>query len=130
FGLSCFQVELLAQAAGSYAISGKVIADDGTTLPGVTVLEKGTSNGTTTDLEGQYDLSVNSTEAVLVFSYIGYTMQEVQVNNRSVIDITLQTDTQQLSEVVVVGYGTQRRQDLTGSIVSVKGDDILQPSVG
>ncbi len=128
--LSGLQTQLLAQATGSFAISGKVVADDGSTLPGVTVLEKGTSNGTTTDLEGQYQISVNSSEAVLVFSYIGYTLQEVQVNNRSVIDVTLQTDLQQLSEVVVVGYGTQRRQDLTGSIVSVKGDDILQPSAG
>jgi TonB-linked SusC/RagA family outer membrane protein len=126
--LFCFQSQLLAQAGGSYSISGRVVDGDGTTLPGVTVFEKGTSNGTITNLDGQYKFNVGSQEAVLVFSYLGYTPQEVTINNRSVIDITLQADLQQLSEVVVVGYGTQRKQDLTGSIVSVKGDDILQPS--
>lgn len=129
FSLFCLQSELLAQAGGSFEIIGKVAAGDGTTLPGVTVLEKGTVNGTITNLDGQYQFTVSSQEATLVFSYVGYAAQEVKVNNRSVIDITLQTDLQQLSEVVVVGYGTQRKQDLTGSIVSVKGDDILQPSV-
>lgn len=129
-GFLCCQGKLLAQAEGGLSISGRVMADDGATLPGVTVLEKGTSNGTTTNLDGEYRITVNGPSATLVFSYIGYSTQEVQVNNRSVVDVTLQTDLQQLSEVVVVGYGTQRRQDLTGSIVSVKGDDILQPSGG
>src|SRR5690606_22363506 len=126
----CFQGKLRAQAVENYPINGKVLADDGTTLPGVTVLEKGTPNGTTTDIDGQYRLEVNGPEATLVFSYIGYVSQEVVVSNQSVIDITLETDLQQLSEVVVVGYGTQRKKDLTGSITTVKGDDILQPSVG
>jgi TonB-linked SusC/RagA family outer membrane protein len=123
--LFCLQSELWAQTV---EVSGRVTADDGSTLPGVTVLEKGTSNGTTTDLDGLYKLSVSGGEAALVFSYIGYSVQEVAIGNRSVVDIVLQSDLQQLSEVVVVGYGTQRKQDLTGSIVSVKGDDILQPS--
>jgi TonB-linked SusC/RagA family outer membrane protein len=105
-------------------ISGKVTSETGEGLPGVNVLLKGTANGTTTDAAGSYSLSVPDENGILIFSYIGYTTEEVPINNRSVIDISLVPDIKSLTEVVVVGYGTQKRQDLTGSISSVKGADI------
>lgn len=105
-------------------ISGKVTSETGELLPGVNVLLKGTNNGTTTDAGGSYTLSAPDGNGTLVFSYIGYTTEEVAISNRSVIDIRLVPDIKALTEVVVVGYGTQRRQDLTGSISTVKGSDV------
>lgn len=115
---------------GSYqsrTISGEVSTSDGESLPGVNVVEKGTSNGTVTNLEGEYNLTVDE-GATLVFSSIGYTSREVQTGARTIIDIALQEDIQQLEELVVVGYGTQRRKDMTGSISRISGEDIIQPS--
>jgi len=109
-------------------VTGSVLSDDGSTLPGVSVLEKGTSNGAVTDADGNYSISVNE-NATLVFSFIGMKPQEVAVNNQTVINITLETDITQLSEVVVVGYGTQKKSDITGSIVSVTGDDLKKMPV-
>lgn len=104
-------------------VSGTVKAVDDTPLPGVSVLEKGTQNGTVTDANGNYSLSVNE-DATLVFSFIGMKPVEVLVGNQTNIGVTLEDDVTQLSEVVVVGYGTQKKSDLTGSIVSIKGDDL------
>ncbi len=108
--------QLLAQSGGS--VSGRVTDETGQALPGVTVLIKGTQNGTTTSAEGTYRLSVPTGAATLVASYVGYLSQEIPVNTRSVIDIKLAPDSKILNEVVVVGYGTQQRKDLTGSIAS------------
>ncbi len=104
-------------------VTGSVLSDDGSALPGVSVLEKGTSNGAVTDADGNYSISVNES-ATLVFSFIGMQPQEVAVNNQTVINVTLETDITQLSEVVVVGYGTQKKADITGSIVSVTGETL------
>lgn len=105
-------------------ITGKVTSmEDGEGLPGVNVVEKGTSNGTVTNVEGQYSLEV-SEGATLVFSSVGYTPEEVEVGNRSVIDLTMTQDIQQLQELVVVGYGVQKKSDLTGSVASVKSETI------
>ncbi|MER0441713.1 TonB-dependent receptor [Emticicia sp. W12TSBA100-4] len=105
-------------------VSGKVTsADDGTPLPGVSVSVKGTSRGTTTDASGVYKISVSG-NATLIFSFIGFTSQQVGVNNRTIIDLQLASDAQELSEAVVVGYGTQSRRTLTGSQASVKGSEI------
>lgn len=122
-------VLLLAVVHLGYAqaiqITGKVTADeDGSPIPGATVLVKGTTNGTITDINGHYSLSVENSNAVLVFSYVGYLTEEIPVNNRSVVDISLMTDITELMEVVVVGYGTVRKSDLTGSVVSVRGEDL------
>ena len=117
----------LAQSATS--ISGRVTDETGQALPGVTVLVKGTSNGTTTSAEGAYRLSVASTNPTLVASYVGYLNQEIPVNGRSVIDISLAPDDKTLSEVVVVGYGTQEKKDLTGAISSVSAKDIVKVPV-
>jgi TonB-dependent starch-binding outer membrane protein SusC len=130
-GLSiCFiPISLFAQDGEQVNVTGKVtVAEDGSTIPGVTVLEKGTSNGTITDIDGDYQITVAGTNSVLVFSYVGYEREEIQVGNRDVIDVQLKNDQGQLSEVVVVGYGTQRRKDLSGSISRITGEEFLQPS--
>ena len=104
------------------AISGKVLSKtEGTALPGVSVLVKGSSNGTITDTEGNYQLNVPNS-ATLVFSFIGFTTQEVAVGNRSVVDVNMATDAKALSEVVVIGYGTQTKRAVTGSVASVNYD--------
>jgi TonB-linked SusC/RagA family outer membrane protein len=114
-------------------VQGKVTSsDDGSALPGVNIIVKGTSIGTTTDSNGSYSLSVPNTESVLVFTFIGYKTQEVAVGNQTSIDISLVADMETLSEVVVVGYGEQKRETLTGSISQVKGEDLVkspQPNV-
>jgi TonB-linked SusC/RagA family outer membrane protein len=114
-------------------VQGKVTSsDDGSALPGVNIIVKGTSIGTTTDANGSYTLSVPNTESVLVFTFIGYKTQEIAVGNQSSIDISLVADMETLSEVVVVGYGEQKRETLTGSISQVKGEDLVkspQPNV-
>ncbi|GAB3314430.1 TonB-dependent receptor [Larkinella ripae] len=105
-------------------IKGTVASETGETLPGVTIAVKGTTLGTTTNESGQYSLSVPDEKAVLVFSSVGYEKQEMPVGNRSTINVTLKADTKALGEIVVVGYGTQQRRDLTGSVASVKGKDL------
>jgi TonB-linked SusC/RagA family outer membrane protein len=106
-------------------VSGKVTdADTGESLPGVNVLLKGTGTGITTDLDGNYKISVPSDGGTLVFSFIGMVKLEVPVGSRSIIDVQLETDIQQLSEVVVTGYGSQLKREITGSVSSVKGDVI------
>jgi len=117
-----------SQSLSEDAISGIVTSiEEGEPLPGVNVVEKGTTNGTITDVEGQYSIKVPS-GAILVVSSIGYLTREVQVGNQTTIDIVLQEDVQQLDELVVVGYGTQKKSDLTGSIARVSGEDVLLPS--
>lgn len=102
-------------------VTGKITNANGQALPGVTVTVKNTRTGANSDLYGKYSLSANAND-VLVFSMLGYVKQEVPVNNRTSIDVQLAEDQQRLNEVVVVGYGSQKRGDLTGSVSSVKGD--------
>jgi TonB-dependent starch-binding outer membrane protein SusC len=108
-------------------IKGKVTDkanNDG--LPGVNVVIKGTSTGTTTDEKGNYSLDVAGNSSVLVFSFVGYLSQEIEVGNRSVLDVAIESDTKALSEVVVIGYGTAKKSDLTGSVGSVKEDQLKE----
>ncbi|MNX03932.1 SusC/RagA family TonB-linked outer membrane protein [Pedobacter ghigonis] len=110
--------------AQNITVKGKVIdGGDKTPLPGVSILIKGTQNGTQTDVNGNYSISVPG-NATLVFNFVGYTAQEQAVNNQTTINVSLASSTQQLEQVVVVGYGTQRKIDVTGSVASVKGEDI------
>lgn len=112
------------------SVSGTVIdLESGEALPGVNVLAKGTSIGTVTDVEGNYRLTVTDNVSTLVFSSIGYTTEEVPVNGRSVIDLSLAPDIQSLSEIVVVGYGTQQKRDITGSIASVDAAELEEVAV-
>jgi len=100
-------------------VSGKVTAaDDGSGIPGVNILEKGTSNGTVTDSDGNFRISVGS-NATLVFSFVGYASQEVSVGSQSTLNVSLQSDVTALSEVVVTGYGTQEKKEITSSVVSL-----------
>ena len=103
-------------------ITGKVTEADGQPLPGVSIVIKGTSQGTATDTNGAYSLSVPNNNATLVFSYIGFTTQEIVVGNQRSINVTLLEDTRQMEEIVVIGYGTVRKSDLTGSVVSLSSE--------
>jgi TonB-linked SusC/RagA family outer membrane protein len=119
-------LEVLSQ---SKPVKGVVKGDDGVALPGVTVVEKSTpSNGTVTDADGNFSISVRE-GATLVISFIGLKTQEVAVGNQTTIEVVMETDITQLSEVVVVGYGTMKKSDLTGSIVSIGGDDLKKVPV-
>ncbi len=106
-------------------VTGKVLDSEGQPLPGVNIVEKGTTNGTVTNLEGNYSISVASEDAVLVFTYIGYLSEEVKVGAQTTINITLLENIEKLQEVIVVGYGTMKKSDVTGAIVSVN-DKALQ----
>ncbi len=112
-------------SAQSHSVSGKVLDEKGEAIPGASVTVKGTQQGTLTDVSGSYTVDMAS-NGTLVFSFVGYLAQEIAVNNRSKIDITMKVDTKALEEVVVVGYGTQRKIETTGSIVSVKAEDLTQ----
>lgn len=103
-------------AGYAQTVSGVVTDENNQTLPGVNVIEKGTTNGTTTDIDGQFTLTVGGASSVLVFSFIGYTTQEVVVGNQTVFAVNLSADVTALDEVVVIGYGTQKRVNVTGSI--------------
>jgi TonB-linked SusC/RagA family outer membrane protein len=112
------------------SVSGKVLSgDDNTALPGVSVAVKGTTRGTTTDANGEYRINIPTTQAVLVFSAVGFVNQEVTVGNKSAINITLTTDTRALNEVVVVGYGSLKKSQTTGAISSVTPKQITEQPV-
>jgi TonB-linked SusC/RagA family outer membrane protein len=104
-------------------VQGTIIDSTGEPLPGVNVVIKGTLTGTVSDLYGKYNLSAPS-DATLVFSFVGFTNQEIPINNQTEINLTLADDTSDLDEFVVVGYGLQRKSDLTGSISSIKSKEI------
>jgi TonB-dependent SusC/RagA subfamily outer membrane receptor len=107
-------------------ISGKVTDENGQELPGVNVTIKGSTRGTTTDVGGIYNLESVNDQDVLVFSFVGYLAKEMQVGNLTKLDLVLSLDTKALEEIVVVGYGTQKKATVTGSISSIKGDAIAQ----
>lgn len=116
-------------SAQNRTVSGKVTsAEDASSMPGVSISEKGTSNGVITDEDGNYSISVGP-NAILVFSFVGTISQEVSVGSQTIVSVALASDTKLLSEVVVVGYGTQQKVEVTGSIASVKGKDIQNVSV-
>jgi TonB-linked SusC/RagA family outer membrane protein len=116
----------------STVISGKISDESGVGMPGVNVLIKGTSTGTTTNAEGQYTLNLSGDQsaAILVISFIGYTTQEVPIDNRNTINVTMTTDVTALTEVVVVGYGTQEKRDVTAAISQISGDAITKIPTG
>ena len=110
--------------AQAQTVSGRVVSEtDQQALPGVNVLVKGTTIGTVTDLDGNYRLTAEGDDT-LTFSYIGFVSQQVPVDNRTTVDVALSEDVETLSEVVVVGYGTQQKRDLTGSIASLDGEEL------
>jgi TonB-linked SusC/RagA family outer membrane protein len=131
--LGCFLLLLpsgSANAAGNlpdaFTVSGKVLSDNGEPLIGVTVLEEGTSNGTVTDFDGAYSITVDNADAVLVFSYTGFRTTNVPVQGRSVIDLTMEVEISSLDEIVVVGYGTQKKANLTGAVSAISSEALAQ----
>src|SRR3972149_8941522 len=114
--LFLFSVGLYVQAQ-ERTVSGKVTADDGNPLPGANVVIKGTSLGVINDMQGNYTITVASNEVMLIYSFVGYKSKEVLVGDQSVINVVLEEDVEALEEVVVVGYGTQKKSDITGAMV-------------
>lgn len=105
-------------------------ASDGSTLPGVNITVQGMPNvGTTTNLDGEYTLNVPADANVLIFSFIGFVREEVEINDRTTIDVALEPDVQLLDDVVVVGYGTQDRKEITSSVASVKAEDFNKGNI-
>ncbi len=118
-------VSPVAENAEQSVVTGRITSEDGEGLPGASVVVKGTTNGTTTDINGDFTLNAPE-EAILIVSFVGYESQEIAVGDRTVIDVQLIEDSEQLEEVVVVGYGTQRKSDLTGSVVQVNSKDFVK----
>ena len=118
------KVETVVRTYQNIQVTGRVIADDEPDgMPGVNVLIKGTMEGTVTDLEGNFAINVPDEAAILVFSSVGYVSQEVTIGAQTVLNITLASDIQALEEIVVIGYGTTEKKDLTGSVQSVTAKD-------
>ncbi len=120
---------LLLTGLGSFSqnriISGKVTGKDEVSIPGVTVVVKGTTNGTITDMNGNYSLQTGPGARILVFSYIGMKTREVVISTSNVINVVMEEEAISMDEVVVVGYGTQRRSDIAGSVATVKTDELI-----
>ena len=119
--LLIFPIILFAQ---SKAITGTVIDENKMPLPGASILVKGLSIGSFTDFDGNFSLNIPETGEVLVVSYLGYLTKELVIGNKATFNIQLEIDANSLDEIVVVGYGTQRKSDITGAVTSVKVDAI------
>ncbi len=123
--LSLFFISLMTAAYGQRSVSGTITdAADGTPLPGVNVSVKGTVRGTISDISGHYELALQENDETLVFSYVGYETEELGIGSRSRIDMALKLETKSLDEIVVIGYGTIKKKDLTGSVSTVKPEDV------
>lgn len=123
----CFLVaSSLGALAQSLTVKGKLTDDQGQNLPGVSVVVKGTTTGTVTSSDGTYTVNVPNPNSTLVFSFIGYMTKEESVNGRTSINLAMETDMKALNEVVVVGYGVQKKETVTGSVASVKGADLVK----
>ena len=123
-----FLLALLLPAAGfaqTIQVKGTVLDGSGMTVIGASVLEKGPTNGVITDIDGNFTLNVSPT-GTLVISYVGFKTQEIPINNQTSFNVTLAEDTEILDEVVVIGYGTMKKSDMTGAISSVKSDELLK----
>ncbi len=125
FAFLCLVLMNLTLYAQNITVSG-VVSDGNTneSLPGVNIVIKGTQTGVVTDMDGNYSITVNSPDAILMFSSVGYVAEEIAVRGRSVIDVLLVPDIEAIEEVVVIGYGTVKRKDLTGSIATMSGEDL------
>jgi TonB-linked SusC/RagA family outer membrane protein len=124
--LFVFFLSVLFSYAQNKTISGTISDEEGLPLPGVNVIEKGTTNGVATDFDGNYTITVANNNAILVVSYVGFITQEVSVTGKSTINLTLLPNLEALDEIVVIGYGTARKSDLTGSVVTIGGEDLKE----
>jgi TonB-linked SusC/RagA family outer membrane protein len=119
----------MSLAAQNRTITGKVIQlDTSEPLPGATIVVKGTTLGAVTDINGNYSVTINGENQVLVFSFLGYLTEEVPIGTKTVIDISMVTDIKSLDEIIVVGYGVQKKSLVTGSISKISGKDLTQNS--
>ena len=119
-----FMMALMSQVLHAQVrVSGVVTEANGSTLPGVNIVEKGTSNGTVSDIQGNYFLNVGE-NAILLFSFIGFQNQEIVVGGRATVDVTMEVDITSLEEVVVIGYGTIQKSDLTGAVAQIDSRDM------
>ena len=116
-------MDAISKPAYQHSVSGKVADSNGEPMVGVSILVKGMGTGTVTDLDGNYSLELKDGDQTLVFSFLGYASQEVQVAGRTVIDVVLQEDIAKLEEVVVIGYGSVKKEDLTGSVSSLSSEN-------
>ncbi|CAG5012039.1 TonB-dependent receptor P3 [Dyadobacter sp. CECT 9275] len=114
----------LAAPTFDRTVSGRVTDEKGEALPGVSIILKGTQQGTSSDAEGRYQLNIPDGSSVLIFSFVGYVPVEKTISNESILDVSLVTDTKSLQEIVVVGYGTQKRANVTAAITSVPMSEI------
>ncbi|MFC5409467.1 SusC/RagA family TonB-linked outer membrane protein [Larkinella bovis] len=121
---SATEPDLKSKAGAEIPITGTVTDDKGEKLPGVSILIKGSQRGTTTDTEGAFSLTVPTRETTLVFSFVGFSSQEITIGNRTRIDVVLTVDDKILDEVVVVGFGTQKKQSVVGSIVQASSEEL------
>lgn len=119
----------LAVFAQEIALTGTVKSVSGESLPGVSIVVKGTSTGTITDVNGNYSIENLKTESVLVFSFVGFLSQEIQVGNQNSIDVVLEEDLMELEEIVVIGYGVTKKSDVTGALSSLKEDDFNKGAI-
>ena len=126
--LFVFGLLSMAAMAQDVTITGTIREKDGALLPGANIVVKGTTRGTQSDVNGAYKLIVPA-NSTLIYSFVGKTPQEVVIGSRTAIDVTLEDDAKSLTEVVVIGYGTQRKKDLTGSVVAVTSKDFVQGQI-
>ena len=138
FPVSAFAL-ILAMLFSSFAainleaqnsISGVVTDAVGAPIPGVTVLQKGTTNGVSTDFDGNYALELTLGDQILLFSYVGFKTQEIQINGRTTINVSLEEDVESLDEIVIVGYGTQKKESVVAAITQIKGEDLMERTMG
>ncbi len=127
--LCVFCFTYLSSFAQSVSVNGTISEESGMPLPGVNILEKGTQNGAVTDFDGNYAIKLTNANATLVVSYIGFITQEINVAGKKTINIVLQANLESLDEVVVIGYGTAKKSDLTGSVATIGGDDLKKQSI-
>jgi TonB-dependent starch-binding outer membrane protein SusC len=127
FGMVLTFVAMIAHAQNPTVTGTITDADTGESLPGTTILEKGTSNGTVTDIDGNYQIVIKE-GATLVVSFVGYVSQEIEVGSQNTVNVALDLDVSNLNEVVVIGYGVQRKVDLTGSVAIVDSEEMKKIS--
>lgn len=127
--ISIFSISNSYAQSGSFEVTGTVVDADNLPVPGVNILEKGTNNGTISDFDGNFTFKVSNKNGTLTFSAVGFKTQDVAINGKQTVTVTLLENVENLKDVVIVGYGTVKKSDLTGSVAMVTGDEILKRPV-
>ena len=120
----------LAMQQQQNQVTGRVVDNNGEPIVGVTIIEKGTTNGTITDIDGNYKINVSNPDAVLVYNFIGYELQEITVGSQSSINVVLNEESKFVDEIYVIGYGTAKKGDLTSAVASIKEEDFSVGKIG